>query len=755
MGDTGPGGGRVFFVSKGFAAPGTACGSSCKYLEAAPATWSGANQDPRAPWSGITNVAIGASARGAGIGAGFANSQAIVAQSSTISRAATMARAYNGGGLSDWYLPSAEEMRQVYLKRDTIGYLPCDEWYSTSTEFDANYHYLQHPCQDTPTYAGKWDNRYVRPIRAFAPTSEATPISYVSSNPGVATVNARTGVVTITGAGTTVLAAAHGGMGAAQAASNKITLSVARSCADGGACVAPETPPVGGSLTDCQLGISCSIGDTGPGGGKVFFVDTNDDYVGVDYLEVAVVGGTTSWCNTAAATTSLSGTADNVQGIFNMQGILTNCTSSAAHTARLFQGGAKTDWYLPAPTELQLVKTNLVDAGLLTGVSGEFWASNQVNATRAYTVDLVSGVRYDALKTDLRGIMPIRAFAAKGSVVINASLSGFALPASSYVFGTAPFSVTAPTSLNPAVTEYSSSNTAVATIDQYSGRVTIVGAGSTTFTATEPAYGAYLLKTQTASFTVTKGTPTLTGFTAPGGPYRADDPNFTMNPAIPNTNDAGSVTYTSSDGAVATINSTTGVVDLLAAGSTVLTASVPGGANWNSASLTFELTVGALCKDGGTCRIGDEGPGGGTVFLLDTNNQYPDLDFMEIAPADASSSATWCPYTAGSAATATGVGSGAANSTAMLAASASCAAAAAADGYATNTQSDWFLPSKSEFETAVTNLSAVGITLPTGKYWTSSGATTSVTGTAAPLPSASGLAPVIGLGTTYVDMTTA
>ena len=201
VGDTGPGGGRVFHVSKGFAAPGTACGSSCKYLEAAPATWSGANQDPRAPWSGITNVAIGASARGVGIGAGFANTQAIIAQSSTASRAATMARAYNGGGLSDWYLPSAEEMRQVYLKRDTIGYLPCDEWYSTSTEFDANHHYLQHPCQDTPTYAGKWDNRYIRPIRAFAPISEATPISYVSSNPGVATVDARTGVVTITGAG--------------------------------------------------------------------------------------------------------------------------------------------------------------------------------------------------------------------------------------------------------------------------------------------------------------------------------------------------------------------------------------------------------------------------------------------------------------------------------------------------------------------------------------------------------------------------
>ena len=755
VGDTGPGGGRVFHVSSGFAAPGAPCGSSCRYLEAAPITWAGTNDDPRVAWSGNTGTAIGTSARGTAIGSGFGNTQAIIAQSSTTSRAATMARAYNGGGLSDWYLPSIDELRQIYLKRDTIGSLSCGEWYQASTEFDAGSRWLQHPCQDSTAVTGKGDSRYVRPIRAFAPTSEATPISYVSSNPGVATVDARTGAVTITGAGTATLAASQGGLGAVRGAASRVTLAVEPSCADGGACVPPEVPPVGGSLTNCQLGISCSIGDTGPGGGKVFFIDTNDDYVGVDYLEAAVAGGTTSWCNTSAASTSLSGTSDNAQGIFNMPGILANCSSSAAHSARAFPGGGRTDWYLPAPVELQLVKTNLIDAGLLTGVSGEFWASNQVNATRAYTVDLTSGTRFDALKTDLRGIMPIRAFAAKGSVAINATLTGFALPASSYVFGTAPFSVTAPTSLNPAPTEYSSSNTSVATIDRYSGRVTIVGSGSTTFTATEPAYGAYLVKSQTVAFTVTKATPTLSGFTVPGGPYRADDPNFTVVAPTPSTTDAGAVGYTSSDPAVATIHPTTGVVDLLTAGVAVLTASVPGNANWNSGSVTYELTVGALCKDGGTCRIGDEGPGGGTVFFLDTSNQYPDLDFMEIAPADASSSATWCPYSAGSASTATGVGTGAANSSAMLAASASCAAAAAADGYATTTQTDWFLPSKSEFELAVSNLATAGITLPAGKYWTSSGAVTSAVGAGAPLPSTSGLAPVQGLGTTYVDMTTA
>ncbi|MFO0001660.1 MAG: hypothetical protein ACK559_11045, partial [bacterium] len=150
---------------------------------------------------------------------------------------------------------------------------------------------------------------------------------------------------------------------------------------------------------------------------------------------------------------------------------------------------------------------------------------------------------------------------------------------------------------------------------------------------------------------------------------------------------------------------------------------------------------GALCKDGGACRIGDEGPGGGTVFLVDTNNSYPTIDFMEIAPADASSSAAWCPSGTTQPTTGKTVGSGAGNTSAILAASASCAAAAAADGYSTTTQTDWFLPSKAEFDLAVTNLAAVGVTLPSGTYWTSSGGvdatgTTSATG----LPTSSGVA---------------
>ena len=709
VGDVGPGGGIVFYVSSGFAAPGTNCDTSCRYLEAAPKTWSGAAEDPALLWSGTTNVAIGSGARRTAIGSGYANTIAMVAQSSTASRAATMARGYAGGGFNDWYLPAQDEVREMWFQRESMaGTLRCD-WYSTSTEYDANQYVLQQGCSDQTAYVQKTDSRYTKPIRAFSPTVGSEPLTYVSSDTAVATVNRYTGVVTITGAGSAVLAAVQGGTGDTSVAVSRTTLNVVTSCADGGPCGQGEVPPVGGSISDCQRGIVCALGDTGPGGGKVFFVDANDDLPGIDYLEVAPADASSTWCSSADASTSVSGATDNAEGIRNMQGILTTCTAGAGHASRLYAGGSKTDWYLPAPAELALIRSNLVTTGLDTSFTGDFWSSRQYDATRAYTYDPSTGVQTYASKTDTRVYRPIRGFAARSAVSINATLSGFAVPASSYVFGTAPFSTTAPTSINPGLTTYATSNSAVATIDPYSGRVTIINAGSVNFTATKAAFGSFTAKTQTVSFTVTKGTPTLTGFTVPAGPYRADDPNFTMVAPTINTNDAGVVSYSSANTSIATINSSTGVVDLVAAGTVVLTASIPGSANWNAASTTYTLTVGALCKDGGSCRIGDEGPGGGTVYLVDNNNEYAGVDFMEIAPADASSSATWCPESTSMPTTGTAIGTGDANTTAILAASASCAAAAAAAGYATNTG----------------------------------------------LPTSSGISAVSGLGTTYVDMSTA
>jgi hypothetical protein len=127
--DTGPGGGIVFYYSaSAFTSAGSVCNTNCHALEVAPAGWivssTPASQtncsnpgtstvDPECEWSGNTSTAIGSTAQGTAIGTGHANTTAIKAQSNTAGKAATASRAYQGGGKTDWFLPSKDELNQL------------------------------------------------------------------------------------------------------------------------------------------------------------------------------------------------------------------------------------------------------------------------------------------------------------------------------------------------------------------------------------------------------------------------------------------------------------------------------------------------------------------------------------------------------------------------------------------------------------------------------------------------------------------
>jgi type II secretory pathway pseudopilin PulG len=173
IGNTGPGGGIVFYVQ---AAGGTfPCGATltatCKYLEAAPTSGTLAWTDAPYEWSGSTETAIGAPAQGTVVGTGLKNTEAIVAQSNTAGKAATITRAYRGpNNLSDWYLPSKNELNQMHINRVVLGnnFAISPDYYWSSSEFTDNAAWYQYfGTSGYQNVTNKYNPGYVRPVRAF------------------------------------------------------------------------------------------------------------------------------------------------------------------------------------------------------------------------------------------------------------------------------------------------------------------------------------------------------------------------------------------------------------------------------------------------------------------------------------------------------------------------------------------------------------------------------------------------------------
>jgi len=76
----------------------------------------------------------------AALGTGMANTTAILACSTGTTTAASVARAYNGGGFNDWYLPSSGDWAQIANNYYWYG-LYGNKMYYTSSQYGTNYNY--------------------------------------------------------------------------------------------------------------------------------------------------------------------------------------------------------------------------------------------------------------------------------------------------------------------------------------------------------------------------------------------------------------------------------------------------------------------------------------------------------------------------------------------------------------------------------------------------------------------------------------
>ena len=209
VGDRGPGGGIVFYVSAtNFTSTGSTCNTTCKYLEVAPAGWNNGAvvaNDPWLRWSNnisattgqdITTVSTqGIAAMSAyerfnwRIGQGFYNTSLMKVSGAT-SEAQAAVLAYAGSSTAgQWFIPSMNELNELckYARGQTTGDLTVactsggslktgtvndlggfvEDSYWSSTEFAGFLAWLQDfwfPIQGPDL---KLSTNRVRPVRAF------------------------------------------------------------------------------------------------------------------------------------------------------------------------------------------------------------------------------------------------------------------------------------------------------------------------------------------------------------------------------------------------------------------------------------------------------------------------------------------------------------------------------------------------------------------------------------------------------------
>jgi hypothetical protein len=111
VGDTGPGGGTIFYISPTAINSASGISSGGRYLEVAPINWSGLSVESTTAWAKAATSVTGTLSA---IGAGAENTRLINSALTTNSVAAKVAADLTFGTKSDWFLPSTLELKEMY-----------------------------------------------------------------------------------------------------------------------------------------------------------------------------------------------------------------------------------------------------------------------------------------------------------------------------------------------------------------------------------------------------------------------------------------------------------------------------------------------------------------------------------------------------------------------------------------------------------------------------------------------------------------
>ncbi|RYE23652.1 MAG: T9SS type A sorting domain-containing protein [Sphingobacteriales bacterium] len=373
------------------------------------------------------------------------------------------------------------------------------------------------------------------------------PITYVSSNTAVATIVA--GKIHVVGLGNTTITASVAGNADYAAALNVSKVLTVRGLSQ--TMTFNSIPNKKPSDADFDPGATVNTGL------PIVYTSSDPSVATIIANKVHIVGvGTT----TITATQAGDGTYASATASVTLTVSKATQTITFAALANKRVGDADFDPGATASSGLSIVYTSS-DASVATIVANKVHivgiGTTTITATQAGTTDIESASASNTLTVDLMGqTITFPAITAKDIT-------------------TADFDPLATASSGLAVS-YSSSNTGVATI--VAGKVHIVGAGTSTITATQAGNATFGAATPVSvQLTVNKANQTIT-FPAITlkAPTDVDfDPLATASSGL-------AVSYSSSNPAVATI--VAGKVHIVGSGTSVITASQAGNSNYNAAT---------------------------------------------------------------------------------------------------------------------------------------------------------------------------
>jgi hypothetical protein len=172
-----------------------------------------------------------------------------------------------------------------------------------------------------------------------------------------------------------------------------------------------------------------SRGDTGPGGGKIFWVseggftvymvDPAQNYT-AHYLEAAPADMPTNlkWASSSYLSTRISELTSTLYsyddfgyGRWNTAHILaTDADAPAAKACSEYNGGGKNDWFLPSADELYYIKIFKDDIDNFdTLKTGGYWSSTQGGNSYAWAMNNVGGMSFYSKNSEY-AVRAVRAF---------------------------------------------------------------------------------------------------------------------------------------------------------------------------------------------------------------------------------------------------------------------------------------------------------------------------------------------------------